>query len=411
MRQSITGDHERKRVDMSQVTVVGGGLAGLVAAISAAEEGASVRVLEAHGELGGRARSSGDEFVANFGPHALYKGLSSWRWLKQRGLLPPMVTPPTRGVRFFYGGHVRRTLPLGMVRVLPLLLARAPADRDFRSWVTSRAGARNADLLCAYGGLLAFHHDAGSLSAAFVAERLRWVYVPPSIRYVRGGWGELVACLQRRAVELGVSIQTGVRVSELPEPPVIVATELPEARRLLGDETLRCEGATAVLLDLGLRSGRRDPAAVVDLEQGALIERYSAVDSTVAPPGWEIVQAHLGIAGAGHAEQGVARLEALLDETFAGWRERVLWRRRQVASERTGAVDLPGRSWKDRPAVDRGDGVFLAGDMVGAPGFLSEVSFTSAQRAARDALSWSVRPSTPRPTLPGEPRPSVTNTA
>ena len=33
---------------MSQITIVGGGLAGLTAAIACAEEGASVRLLEAH---------------------------------------------------------------------------------------------------------------------------------------------------------------------------------------------------------------------------------------------------------------------------------------------------------------------------------------------------------------------------
>ena len=39
---------------MSEITVVGGGIAGLVAAIACAEGGASVRLLEAHEALGGR---------------------------------------------------------------------------------------------------------------------------------------------------------------------------------------------------------------------------------------------------------------------------------------------------------------------------------------------------------------------
>jgi hypothetical protein len=49
-------------------------------------------------------------------------------------------------------------------------------------------------------------------------------------------------------------------------------------------------------------------------------------------------------------------------------------------------VDLPGTSWRDRPAVDRGDGVYLAGDQVAAPGVLSEVSFNSALAAVSSAL-------------------------
>lgn len=76
----------------------------------------------------------------------------------------------------------------------------------------------------------------------------------------------------------------------------------------------------------------------------------------------------------------------MLDLAFDGWRERVTWRRESVANGRTGAVDLPGTNWRDRPSVDRGDGVYLAGDQVAAPGVLSEVSFNSALTAVSLAL-------------------------
>ena len=66
-----------------------------------------------------------------------------------------------------------------------------------------------------------------------------------------------------------------------------------------------------------------------------------------------------------------------------GWRERETWRRRQVMNGRTGALDPPGKTWRDRPAIDRGDGVFLAGDMVAAPGCLSEIAWASAVEAGR----------------------------
>jgi phytoene dehydrogenase-like protein len=55
-----------------QVTVVGGGIAGLVAAIRCAQQGSQVQLLEASGKLGGRARSADAPYVANYGPHALY---------------------------------------------------------------------------------------------------------------------------------------------------------------------------------------------------------------------------------------------------------------------------------------------------------------------------------------------------
>jgi hypothetical protein len=76
----------------------------------------------------------------------------------------------------------------------------------------------------------------------------------------------------------------------------------------------------------------------------------------------------------------------MLDLGYPGWRDRQVWRRRGMANARSGALDLPGRTWRDRPRVERGDGVFLAGDMVAAPGLLSEVAFNSAVAAARGAL-------------------------
>ena len=53
----------------------------------------------------------------------------------------------------------------------------------------------------------------------------------------------------------------------------------------------------------------------------------------------------------------------------------------------TGALDLPGRTWRDRPAVQRGDAVYLAGDMVAAPGCLSEIAWASAIDASCLAVS------------------------
>jgi hypothetical protein len=53
---------------------------------------------------------------------------------------------------------------------------------------------------------------------------------------------------------------------------------------------------------------------------------------------------------------------------------------------RSGALDPPGATWRDRPAIDRGGGVFVAGDMVAAPGLLSEVAWASAVEAAGRAV-------------------------
>jgi hypothetical protein len=87
------------------------------------------------------------------------------------------------------------------------------------------------------------------------------------------------------------------------------------------------------------------------------------------------------------ADATAQRLERLLDRALPDRHERETWRRRQLMVGRSGALDLPGATWRDRPAVDRGGGVFLAGDMVAAPGLLSEVAWASAVEAAAGAVA------------------------
>jgi phytoene dehydrogenase-like protein len=348
-----------------------------------------VTLLEAHDALGGRARSTGGPYKANFGPHVIYKDGPLWAWLVERDLLPPYAGPPLAGIRFRWQGAVRRTPPLGTIpAVLRLRGREAPIDQDFRGWVASHADQRTAEMLSSAAGVYTFHHDPGELSAAFIWNHSVRVLLspPPTARYLIGGWSGLVSALEGRVRQLGVTVETGRAVDALPESPVILATELGQARELLGDDSLKWTSGHTVCLDLGLAHRRGDPFVVSDLDEAGWIERFSAPDPSLAPAGEELVQAQIPIRPGESTERAALRLERLLDASLPDWRERETWRRRQVMQTRTGALDFPGKTWRDRPAVERGDGVFLAGDMVAASGLLSEVSWASAVEASRLAL-------------------------
>jgi hypothetical protein len=99
------------------------------------------------------------------------------------------------------------------------------------------------------------------------------------------------------------------------------------------------------------------------------------------------VQVQLPLRPGESGPDGLRRLERMLELGWPGWRERLVWRPHGMANGRTGALDLPGQTWWDRPAVDRGDGAFLAGDMVAAPRLLSEVVFHSALRRLAPTFS------------------------
>lgn len=379
---------------MHRITVIGGGFAGLTAAITAAEAGAKVTVYEAHHTLGGRARTAEGPYRTNEGPHALYSGGPHWAWLKQRDLIGPLAPiPPLEAarLRLRHRGVLRRTPPFAMLKLLRRGLPQAPVDVDFMTWATGIAGEEGARAAAHYSAVALFHHDPGALSAAFVQERLRRATkLPPEAHYPRGGWATMIDRMAARAWNLGVRMETLSRIDSLDDlttdAPVVVATSLDAARRLLGDDSLTWTSGRTALIDLAVHTRRGDAFAVSDLDGTGWLERFTAQDRSLAPAGEQLVQGQIPIAPHESRAAGIARAEQLLDLGFPGWRERVTWRRESVASGRTGAVDLPGTSWRDRPAVDRGDGLYLAGDQVAAPGVLSEVSFNSALTAVSLAL-------------------------
>jgi phytoene dehydrogenase-like protein len=381
---------ERQNGSRATITIVGGGLAGLTAAIVCAEAGATVRLLEAHDALGGRARSATGPYKANLGPHVIYKDGAFWGWLEDRNLLPRYAGPPLSGIRFRWQGTARRLPPLSTVpSVLRLRGREAPVDLDFRSWVAAHSDERTAEMLSAAAGVYTFHHDPGELSAAFVWKHSVRVLLspPPTARYLIGGWNALVGSLEGRIRQLGVEVETGCQVDALPQTPTILATELSRAGALLGDDSLGWPSGNTVCIDLGLRHRRGDPFVVSDLDEAGWVERFSAADPSLAPAGEELVQAQMPVRPEESADQAALRLDRLLDASLPDWRERETWRRRQTMTARTGPLDYPGQSWRDRPAIDRGDGVFLAGDMVAAQGLLSEVSWASAVDAGQLALA------------------------
>ncbi len=224
-----------------QITIVGGGIAGLVAAIACAEEGASVRLRRGSRE----PRRTGPQHRRSVqGESRPARDVQRRRLLevdaRARHAPCPHAAPRLTGARLRLGGTLRRTPPLGALPAILRLRGReAPVATDFRTWVASHTDDATAAMLSSGAGVFTFHHDPGELSAAFVWPRMvRLLLTAPSIvRYPVGGWSTLVGSLERRVRELGVTVETGTRVEELPATPVIVATELDQARELLGDDS------------------------------------------------------------------------------------------------------------------------------------------------------------------------------
>lgn len=374
------------------IHVVGGGIAGLVAAITAAEAGAPVVLYEASGRLGGRALGGTEESGVNLGPHLVLTDGALLRWLRAHDVMVLLRVSPVRGFRFLDDGgcHAPLTEIVRLARTVRRMAV--PVDQSFREWSDRIFETKTSALLCRLTGLYTFHHDPGSLSARFVWDRYRRIVLRPDrVRWIGGGWSTLIDALAQRARVLGVQVETGVKITRglLPGGPLVVATSLTEAARLL-DHPLHWPGARTVLLDVITHSEGRWPALVVDVRSDlstcCMIERETAIEPGLVGPGMELLQAHLGIASGVGIKAGVTRVEDALDRSIPGWRAAMVWNRAHVVANSTGAVDPPRTTWRDRPAIVQGDDRFLAGDAVAAPGVLSEVSVNSAVHAARLAL-------------------------
>ncbi|MCG7608325.1 FAD-dependent oxidoreductase [Mycolicibacterium sp. (ex Dasyatis americana)] len=377
----------------TNLTVIGGGLAGLTAAIAAAESGAPVRLYEAHTTVGGRGRATPAPYVAHEGAHVFYADGPHYAWLKKRGFVSGLGWPGARDavrlLQFRVDGRIRPLPPLRMLGAQTRRWLKAPVDQDFHSWASDHWGEVSASRMANAISVVTYDANTGGLSAAFVWELFQRVLGPnvPAIRWVRGGWQTVIDRMAARARELGVVIETGSRVSDLPsDGPVIVATELAAARTLLRDDTLCWRSGHAALLDIAVTPRRGDRNLVFDLDEGGFHESYSMQDASTAPAGEALYQLQMPVRDTESHADAHRRLAGLADVALPDWRSRTTFERTAVAQGRTGALDLPGETWRDRPAIDRGDGVYLVGDMVAAPGMRGEISINSAVQAAAAAV-------------------------
>src|SRR5262249_16773897 len=99
------------------------------------------------------------------------------------------------------------------------------------------------------------------------------------------------------------------------------------------------------------------------------------------PPGHHLIQIAAACAPDERKTDAERRVQRLLDESWPGWRAAVQWHRSALRTHCTGAVDLPGTTWRDRPAVARGAAPGGATDQSAAPGLLAETAIAAAHLA------------------------------
>ncbi|MFV0260445.1 MAG: phytoene desaturase family protein [Acidimicrobiales bacterium] len=412
--------------------IVGGGLAGLTAALVAARGGAAVTIHEAASELGGRARTKHtDGGGLNLGPHAVGLGGTGARTLTKLGVQLPGGRLRTERFRLLAGGedvgigsYLRRNTRhrLGLLRrvvgrwgdagAVPGVRSAAEAIDGFGLDEGARIVVEPAVQITTYAGDL-------TLVDAAAAQHQMWNSARYGVRYLDHGWASMIDQLARLVVAAGGRVRVGSAVDgvehdasgvgavrlktgqRLAADAVVVAVADPvRAARLLDDGpgglavAALAEGRTPIRmahLDLAVSAIVPDSApGVFSLDEAI----YLSVPSMVADLGTSRGQAviHVGrylSPGEEHDDHRPA-LEATLDVAQPGWRDRVVVARYAPSSLVSGDYPsaalggLPGRIATDGPGVP---GLALAGDWVQADGVLLDASVDSGRAAAERLLA------------------------
>lgn len=409
------------------VIVVGGGIAGLLAAIELAQGGVQVTLFEKAAEPGGRARTRNLQgFLLNQGPHALYRNGAFKRELDRLGIaysggreLAGTRKAIWRGQLYDLpvstGSLVRTNLfgirdKISFARLLKSVTRGATGIGSFADWLDTQAlsPAVRASME-ALGRLQSYANGPSSVSAAKMLEQMR-IGLGGTL-YVDAGWASLVSGLAEAAIKAGARLNYGVAA-------VRVTTEGGRTRILLRDGS-ECIADAAILalgpreasilapeisslaveagealpvrantLDLALK---RMPAGAHDFALGVDDPLYFSLHSgsaKLALAGGAVVHiAKYLPVGEGPARDAGEELESVADLVMPGWRKEEV--ARQQLRGMTVSHGLP-RSDRPRPGVVLPDaaGVFIAGDWVGDEGMIGDAAAASAVKAARSAIEW-----------------------
>ena len=416
--------------DVADVVVLGAGLAGLTAALTAARTGATVTVIEARQGLGGRARSDQVKgFTLNHGAHALYTHGPGARILRHLGVRPRGHIPQQRGAGWDRDGERFSLLnprhvggAAGMVALGTMLRHGLKSERfagqSTSLWLDHHVPKRTRPAAEALLRTTTYVADLDDLDAGAALAQL--VLGSRGVLYLDGGWASLVSQLHRLATDAGVTftvdratavhdsrrcVEIELRAGGLITAGAVVAAGLaPDAvHNLTGasnDSLGRWSTATrpvrAACLDLALADVGRHPSTTYGLGEPTYLVDH-AVTAHLAPPGGAVFHGLFYEPRSDDDPAPRTHLEGMLTRVVPQWRSHLVecsYRRQLVvAHDRARPVNPASLPGVEIPGFER---VFVAGDWLTSFGMLADAAVGSAARAAQLAAARSATAPAPR---------------
>jgi phytoene dehydrogenase-like protein len=215
------------------VIIIGGGLAGYVAANYLAKAGLSIILLERANKVGGRARTDTmKEQYFNLGPHALYKKGKAKPILEELGVSLRGKSPKA-GATIIENNieYAAPFSPLGLLTTNLLnwkeriewgkiLIKVMTMDKEklthqtFEQWVKKEVTSKKVQsLLYLLGRLSTYCHAPECVSAKVMISHLQ--LVTGGVLYLDDGWQSMIDQLHNKAIISGVQVHKSATVQQI----------------------------------------------------------------------------------------------------------------------------------------------------------------------------------------------------
>ncbi|MFD2446962.1 phytoene desaturase family protein [Bacillus sp. CGMCC 1.16607] len=215
------------------IVIVGGGLAGYVAANYLAKTDLSILLLEKGRNVGGRARTNKiNNQYFNLGPHALYKKGKAKSILEELGIHLNGKSPKLSGILIennieyaapfspldlFTTGLLNWKERVDWLTVLSKIMSINPeklAEQTFQQWVKQAAQTKIVEsLLYTLGRLATYCHAPEKMSAKVMVSNMK--NAMGGVLYLDGGWQTIIDQLHNKAILSGVQVRSHSSVKKI----------------------------------------------------------------------------------------------------------------------------------------------------------------------------------------------------